>query len=373
MEIMKPNLSFERWREKIIRIFYLIIGLIFIVEIVVFLALRPHGLLDEGFSDFQYVIKYITYPTIINIIIVLTCHRINQMKFQDSTKNYAIPLSVSLLAAVISFVHSDVGAILTIFSVPVFLTILFGKKNMTGVITIINGILLLFSIIHSSIYRESIYFFLDAAVAFTLLVSAYLISSVLIAYNKANSDYIFSSYQTQLSLNEQARNDSLTGLYNQRAFHSLLKISMEKARKAKAPLSLAIIDLDDFKEINDTYGHLAGDRVLLHFTTLMKQQCKDGDAYISRYGGDEFAVIFPRASKELAYLKLESLRQRCRQVPSIKTGTNQISFSAGIAYFIDGEMNETLLFHRADSALYQAKEKGKGQTIVFQLPIDHNE
>lgn len=234
--------------------------------------------------------------------------------------------------------------------------------------TVINISLLLLSAVHTLIYNKaytSVAFYLDVTVALTLLVAAYLICSVLIAYNKANYDYIYKSYQTQVSLHEQARNDSLTGLYNQRTFHALLNTSIEKSKKVKAPISLAIIDLDDFKEINDTYGHLAGDQVLLQFTDLMKQQCGEGDAYISRYGGDEFAVIFPKASKELAYLRLEALRKRCRQIPSSQTSPGEISFSAGIAHFTEGDMSATLLFDHADTALYHAKENGKGQTALY--------
>jgi diguanylate cyclase (GGDEF)-like protein len=266
---------------------------------------------------------------------------------------------------VIAFIHDDVGAILTIFAIPVFLTVLFGHKRVTGVITIFNGLLLVGSTIRSGINSDSIYFYLNSAVAYTLLISAYLISKVLIEYNKANNDYIYTSYKTQLSLNEQAKNDSLTGLYNQKTFQSLLKGTMEQARDLKSPMSLAIIDLDDFKEINDTFGHLEGDQVLLQFTSLIRQQCQDGDAFISRYGGDEFAVIFPRASKELAYLRLESLRQRCRQVPRHLVKSGEISFSAGISHYMEGDMNENLLFHQADSALYQAKENGKNQTVIY--------
>ena len=366
MEVTKPNLSFVQWRERIIRTFYIIICLVFIVEVVVLFVFRPHGLLEEGFTTTQYLIKYVAFPTVLDTTIVIICHRINLMNINDSIKNYAISLTASLLAAVVAYVHYDIGAIHTIFVIPVFLTILFGKRKMLKVITIFNGVLLIISSIHTVMYNNFVFFYLDVVLAIALLIAMYLISSVMIDYNKANYDYIYASYKTQITLTEQARNDSLTGLYNQKTFHSLLKATMEKSRKSKAPMSLAIIDLDDFKEINDTYGHLAGDQVLLHFTNLMKQQCEEHDAYISRYGGDEFAVIFPKASKELAYLRLEALRQRCRHVPSIKTGTNQISFSAGISNFIDGEMNETLLFHQADSALYQAKENGKGLTIVFQ-------
>jgi len=365
MEITKPNLSFDLWREKIIRVFYVIVALIFTVEVLVFIAFSGYGLLDKGFTGFQYIIKYIVLPTVINLILVTICYQINTMSIKSQIKNYTVLITVSIMAAIIAFIHYIVGAILTIFAIPVFLTILFGKKKITGVITIINGLLLVFSTIHSAMYSSSIFFYLNVVVAVTLLISAYLLSTVLIAYNKANSDYIYASYQTQLALNEQARNDSMTGLYNQKTFQSLLKGTMEKAKILKSPMSLAIIDLDDFKEINDSFGHLEGDQVLLHFTNLIKQQCIDGDAYISRYGGDEFAIIFPKASKELAFLRLESLRQRCKQVPQSKVRSGVISFSAGISHYMEGEMNETLLFHQADSALYQAKENGKGQIVVY--------
>ena len=366
MEITKPNLSFDLWREKIIRVFYIIVALIFTVEVLVFIAFRKHGLLDEGFTQTEYVLEYIVLPTAIGFILVTACKTIDSLSIKAQIKNYSVLITVSLLAAEIAFIHDDVGAILTIFTIPVFLTVLFGQKRTTSVITIFNGLLLVFSTIRSWMSSDSIHFYLNAAVAYTLLIAAYLISKVLIEYNKANNDYIYASYKTQVSLNEQARNDSLTGLYNQKTFQSLLKGTMAQARDLRSPVSLAIIDLDGFKEINDTFGHLEGDQVLLQFTSLMKQQCNEGDAFISRYGGDEFAVIFPRASKELAYLRLEALRQRCRQVPRHLVRSGEISFSAGISHYLEGDMNETLLFHQADSALYQAKENGKNQTVVYQ-------
>lgn len=366
MEITKPNLSFDLWREKIIRVFYIIIVLIFIVEVTVFMTFREQGLLSENVTDFQYIVKYIALPTIINTLLATGCHRVNAMSIKSPVKNYTVLITVSLFAAVIAFIHYIIAAILTVFCIPVFLTILFGQKRITVVISCLNGILLTLSSIHSYMHDSSIYFFLNIAVAYTMLISAYLLSTVLIAYNKANSDYIYTSYKTQLSLNEQAKNDPLTGLYNRKTFQSLLKKSMERAKSLRSPMSLAIIDLDDFKEINDTFGHLEGDQVLLHFAELIKLQCSGEETFLSRYGGDEFALIFQRVSGELAYLKLESLRQRCKQVPYSKVRSGKISFSAGISHYIEGDMNETLLFHQADSALYQAKENGRGQTVVYQ-------
>ncbi|MDD3169451.1 MAG: GGDEF domain-containing protein [Eubacteriales bacterium] len=365
MEITKPNLSFDEWRKKTIRVFYVLVALIFTVEVGIYIAFNDHGLLGEILNDIQYITEYVAFPTLINLLLVTICNYINKLSIKAQIKNYVILITLSLFAAVVAFIHYDVSAILTTFSLPVFLTILFGQKRMTGAITVFNLILLVLSTIHSASYSHSIYFYLNATVAYAVLVSAYLLSSVLIAYNKANSDYIYESYQTQLSLNEQARNDSLTGLYNQKTFQSLLKSTMDTAKNHKTPMSLAIIDLDDFKDINDTFGHLEGDQVLLQFTNLIRQQCIDGEAYVSRYGGDEFAVIFPKASKELAFLRLETLRQRCRQVPQSKVRSGEISFSAGISHYMEGEMDANLLFHQADSALYQAKENGKGQTVVY--------
>lgn len=364
MEIAKPNLSFDSWRKKIIKVFYIITVLVLIVEIMVFLIFRDRGLLQVS-TSFQYIAKFIVILPVLNTAIVFACQKINAMNIKDQSKNFIILITATIVVAVIAFFHYAVGAILTVFIIPVFLTILFGNKQMTKVITGINSILLVLSIIHSAMAGSPVSFYLNVAVAFALMVSACLISTVLIEYNKANSDYIYASYRIQLSLNEQARNDSLTGLYNQKTFQSLLKDCMEEAKNLKSPMSLAIMDLDDFKEINDTFGHLEGDQVLLHFTNLLKQQLKDGDAYISRYGGDEFAIIFPTASKELAYLKLEALRQRCRQMPRTQLRSGEIRFSAGISHYMEGDMNEILLFHQADSALYRAKENGKGQTVIY--------
>lgn len=365
MEITKPNLSFDVWREKIIKVFYIIVALIFVVESAVFFIFHKHGLLDEGTSVFLYIAKYIILVTVINLALVFICQKINALNILAQLKNYVVLTMVSAMAAIIAFIHYDVGAILAVFIIPVFLTVLFGKKKMTGVITVLNSILLVLSAIHSAVASNTVFSYLNVAVAFTLMVSAFLISYVLIEYNKANSDYVYASYRTQLSLNEQAKNDSLTGLYNQKTFQSLLKDSIEKAKNLKSPMSLAIIDIDDFKEINDTFGHLEGDQVLIHFTNLLKKQFEDGEAYISRYGGDEFAIIFPKASKELAYLKLEALRQRCKNLPQSQVRAGEISFSSGISHYMEGDMNETLLFHQADSALYRAKDNGKGQTVVY--------
>jgi len=365
VEITKPNLSFDVWREKIIKVFYIIVALVFVVELVIFFVFRGQGLLGENITVFQYISKYIILTTAFNFLLVFICQRINTLNILSQIKNYAVLTMVSLMAAFIAFIHYDIGAILSIFTIPIFLTVLFGKKKMTGFITGLNTILLVISAIHSAVSIDSNYFYLNVAVAFTLVAAAFLISYVLIEYNKANSDYIYASYRTQLSLNEQAKNDPLTGLYNQKTFQSLLKDSIEKAKNLKSPMSLAIIDLDDFKEINDTFGHLEGDQVLIHFTNLLKQHFTDGEAYISRYGGDEFAIIFPKASKELAYLKLESLRQRCKQLSQAQVRSGEISFSAGISHYMEGDMNETLLFHQADSALYRAKDNGKGQTVVY--------
>lgn len=366
MEIKKPNLSYELWRERIIKIYYANVLLIFVVEVTVFLLLRNHGLLDPGTTDLKYILKYILSPTVICAGLTYACHRINRMDIDDQIKNYAILLTISVICGVIAFIHYIVGATLTVFVVPVFLTVLFSKHRITTVITVFNAVLLGFSSLHSLMFSNSVLSILNIVVAYTILAACYLLSTVLNAYSRANHDYVSNSYKTQLSLKEQARVDSLTGLYNQRAFQALLKGSLDKAKHTRAPFSLAIIDLDDFKEINDTFGHLEGDQVLIQFTDLVRQHCGEKEAYVSRYGGDEFAVIFPHISKELALLKLEALRKRCRQVPRSKVKTGNISFSAGIAHFVGGDMSETLLFHQADSALYRAKENGKGQTVVYE-------
>ncbi len=158
--------------------------------------------------------------------------------------------------------------------------------------------------------------------------------------------------------------DELTGLLTRKAFHETLDGILEKHKGVDAPLSLAFIDVDNFFNINEQYGHAGGDDVLKALADMIK--LASGSAGLpSRYGGDEFVIIFPDMEREQAFLTIEKLRETVEHT-SIKLAKadieiNGISISAGIAcYPMDGRLKSELL-RKADQALYRAKVTGRSK------------
>ncbi len=163
-----------------------------------------------------------------------------------------------------------------------------------------------------------------------------------------------------------ALTDSLTGLHNRRNFLKMAENEIERARRFDHSLSMMIIDIDDFKNINDAYGHLVGDQVLKAVANRLQNNLRNIDL-LARYGGDEFVIILVESDNNYAdgigKRLLESITNK-----SINTdrGQVQITISIGIAT-LDGELsNEVDLLRIADDALYAAKSAGKNQIVVVE-------
>ena len=163
----------------------------------------------------------------------------------------------------------------------------------------------------------------------------------------------------QDSLKEQALRDHLTGLYNRRHFETCLNAILHAA-DAEAPVAIAIIDLDFFKRVNDTYGHNFGDEVLIQFARLVESQLRGSDM-LCRYGGEEFCLLLREADSMVAAHKIDDIAARYRQL-LIRQAPHSLSgctFSAGIAEYPRHGAGRHELLMRADSALYAAKQAGR--------------
>ncbi len=149
--------------------------------------------------------------------------------------------------------------------------------------------------------------------------------------------------------------DPLTGIYNRRGLIHFLRVELARAERYKQPLSIIMADLDHFSNINNTYGHLAGDMVLKGFCKTVKSIIRSADI-ASRYGGEEFIVILPNTDLENAYDVAEKLRLAIGKLKfKYKNEIFSITSSFGVAGFKEGDTIETLI-KRADKALYKAKE-----------------
>jgi diguanylate cyclase (GGDEF)-like protein len=168
-----------------------------------------------------------------------------------------------------------------------------------------------------------------------------------------------------------ATRDGLTGLYVIRHFRTLLNDAVVEARKKQIPLSIALFDIDHFKNINDTHGHVAGDAVLRHLARVVYSSVhiegEKGERNVSaRYGGEEFIVMFKNCDlKEAAFNYGEKMRHRIEEETFTYEGkTIPLTVSLGVATLRLGETVPDLMVLRADAALYRAKEGGRNRTCV---------
>jgi diguanylate cyclase (GGDEF)-like protein len=154
--------------------------------------------------------------------------------------------------------------------------------------------------------------------------------------------------------------DALTGLHNRRFFHETLGREVARAQRYDRQLALIVLDLDDFKAINDRIGHLAGDAVIAESAERVRDVVRSADI-ACRVGGDEFAVILPESTLADADQLYRRLQTALSARPVGQAG--RLSFSAGVAE-LKPEDNPTAFFERADEALYRAKERGKAQVVA---------
>ncbi|KTD41347.1 sensor domain-containing diguanylate cyclase [Legionella parisiensis] len=166
-------------------------------------------------------------------------------------------------------------------------------------------------------------------------------------------------------LKTQSTQDSLTGVYNRRFFEEYLQKEILKAKNHPFTFALLLIDIDYFKKVNDTYGHLVGDQVLFEFAAKIRQICRQEDL-ISRWGGEEFMVFLRIANLDAAKLKAEVIRE---SIEKFSVEVNQekpisITISIGVSFYpYDGKKVDELI-SKADEALYEAKKMGRNKVVA---------
>ena len=160
-----------------------------------------------------------------------------------------------------------------------------------------------------------------------------------------------------------ALRDPLTGLFNRRQFDALFSTELAYAKRHATPFALALIDIDHFKGVNDSFGHQAGDTVLCHFSDTLRQNLRTED-HAFRIGGEEFALLLRATDETGAGILLKRLREVLRGAPlSVNDAAYSVRFSAGVTS-ADGHAAADVVIRRADEALYAAKRGGRDRTVL---------
>lgn len=208
----------------------------------------------------------------------------------------------------------------------------------------------------------------ESSILTKVLISFYIGTFIVSCLMYYLLEYLTLSNRLFHIMEDELRKDYLTGLYNARQFEHLLKTAAKHIQERDQSLSLLYMDIDHFKHVNDTYGHLAGDKVLMEIGSLIKQCCRSNDI-ISRNGGEEFTTILTDCPLEKAAEIAERIR---KTVESHKFAISDcksinITLSIGISSFPHTCLHLGKVLEQSDSALYRAKNEGRNRVVIANL------
>lgn len=350
----------KKYRKRLIKSYEFIAASITVIEIIIYYMMRNQSLESLFFEN--YFIAYVVFPTSINIIAIIAMILIERSdRFNERQKNASTVYGLYMMALNVSCVHSYFWAVSCCLMLPMLVSCIYADKRLMLSSSITAILSMVVSAIVSNFEHENTYFIvINTIIVFIMIVVAYMLGTVMIDYSEENIREIENRIVKEHVFEERLKRDQMTGLLNQNTFYEELEDEVEKAQNNNVIFALAIIDIDDFKRVNDTYGHEYGDIVLRKLSRIMTGCC-DVDASIYRYGGEEFAIIFKNKTKMQAKATMDQILRKFREAKYSFTN-EMITMSCGICDYNGGSAK--YMFRRSDAALYEAKQNGKNRVVV---------
>lgn len=348
--------QWQEWNNTTFRLFWKLWIVILAVQVFLFIFFEP----TADFSRSQYFYRYIWVPSgleAISLIAVwLFFTKIHPTYNRRIVSAYTILLSTIFIGVTVC-VHSGIKMLQALLLLPMMLTPLYKDKLMTALQALLVIVL----------YILSAFYFGPRALDLLLadFFTPYIELSVFIGAT-FSTYIILERVNAIIVLNEErSKHDSLTHLYNHENFYVELDYYCNRFKKEGLPFSIIIADIDNFKKVNDTYGHAFGDEVIRKVGELFKEHGTK-EAFCARYGGEEFAMILPH-DKPVAVA--EQIRKAFELSPfESPNGEKYFTLSLGAAIYTDNYPNANEFFEAADSALYYAKKHGKNRVILSGSP-----
>lgn len=366
MNINKTNkkmiIQHYRWRKVLIRAMRISAIAILLTELLIFVVLYWNNLIEAPDSTFVWFLKYVLLPSVINFSVYFGCRWLHaRSDVSETLKTYAALIGLLILVTGICLIHNAVKVVWACYTIVLFMTVIFGDKKLLRNMLFLILFCFMLSILLTAnlqVKQGITYFIMDSVATGIFLMASYFLSLNVLSYERSQIRLLKHSYSKQAFLRELTQHDQNTGLYNRTAFYFKAEQKMTKARQLNIPLSLAVLDIDDFKKINDEFGHYVGDGVISDLAELLEKSCGEQD-FAARYGGEEFVVLFYNADIDEALRRMTKFQNEVANHVFKDVPYGQVTFSAGIVQMGEQTLNVADLFIATDKVLYDAKRSGK--------------
>lgn len=347
----------------------LVLSLGIFMELVLIGAVDIPNIIQNGFIE-NYGIHYLVLHTILLIVSLIGTFASrsllsNNSKWLGENSRYDSMIWITSALFVVSIalingldqMNSGDTTLFVFFILVIALFVLLKPKHMLFV----SGFSYIAFLIGQIIFQS------DQSILFSNIVNGTL--AVIVAFFMSYFSYHnFIEYilitikleETTKKLEILSVTDQLTKIYNRRKFDENIEIEIARSKRTNIPFSLLMLDIDHFKQINDTYGHQVGDEILIGIANYISQQIRMEDTF-ARYGGEEFVVILTGTTVEKALEKAEFICNNIRKEAFCKDIC--ITMSIGVTSFIETDTHDVIV-HRSDVALYEAKETGRNKVVV---------
>ena len=352
-----------KWCHYIVNTGYATVVIITLAHVIWYFAARE----VLAYPPDVYLLNYIVFPAIgLSAMNLAADFFVRSQRVTLVMKEY-ISLTLFLIFSLyLCLTHRIATVLLGAFVLSVFASTVFSNVKITRWTFLVSSLALLSC--GAKIYLDgnsNSSTLMEIFVAWDMLLCSYLLAKVLIRYGRDNLVSLMHLYNQQQNMQEQLRLDLFTGLQNKKTFDDCLPKRIEECRSSNICLSLAVIDVDHFKRVNDVFGHAVGDRALLHLAQILKSN-KTENISAFRIGGDEFAIIFKDYCVNEAYKICEGMRSivESSSLHDVDKKIN-ITFSCGLACMNLKHTSHEELLKAADSALYKAKSNYRNRVEVY--------
>lgn len=353
----------KRWQKRIVKTNFVAATVVFVFEVAYYFILTQIGLRDQ--STLEYILRFILLPAgIIYVSCIIGWAIVYRSRASSEVKSLAAMLAMVALCATGASVHNIFATTLCSFFVPLSISVVFGKTRITNVVGCCCVACEVIAMCFASmdLRGDDPYFLLDCLMLFIVFGIAWYATLLLMKNEKEKRHILDHMWQEQNMLQRKICRDELTGLYNMLGLQLFADGKLSEDNRAHLNSSLAFLDVDDFKRVNDTYGHEAGNAALIYIAQCI-QSAFPQSACVARYGGDEFVVLLPGVSTLECTRFLDSLLRQLAASPIAALEGDTLSLSCGIArYDFCSPVLDAI--NNSDQAMYEAKTTGKNRCIV---------